>query len=347
MDQQELQEEVKDSEVEETTEEETQEEVVEAAEEPSLEEKINALSENEEAEKPAEEVAEEPEVAAKEEPVYTPNYKFKHHDNTYEFDESLKEVVTNEEREAKLRELYEKAYGLDAVKPKYQEVKTKFEELNKEYTDLNSGIQNLDAMVQRGDFDQFFDSIKIPKEKIYQWVVNQVNYQQASPEEKQRMDTQLETQRQAYLNEQAFQSTQQQLEAQKETFLKREMDLVMMQPEVKQFAEAYNAKAGQPDAFYKFALERGETAWVTRQQEYSAKQAVDEALGLLKPLMGDVGQSQPTHPSATGQQAPPQSQQKPKVIPNVQGKATSPVSTPRIKSLDQLRALTASDKFND
>jgi hypothetical protein len=332
MSEEQLQEEVKESEVEtpEAQTPEVKEEVVEAAAEPTIAEKIEEIAA--ESKEVVEDKPAEPEV-----PAYSPNYKFKVMDKEHEFDEFLRDVVTNEEREKQLREIYEKAYGLDVVKPKYQETREKYKELETKYGELDSGISNLDQMVKRGDLDGFFDSIKIPKETVYQWVANKVQYQQATPEEKQRIDSQQGAQRDAWSSSDQAQSYQQQLETQKVDFLQREMDLVMTQPDVQTFSAAYDAKAGKPGAFFEYAKERGETAFVTKGTNYTAKQAVDEAMGMLKPFIG-LPVSQPTpQPTAIGQPAPPQQTQKPRVIPNVQGRGNSPVGSPKVKSIEEIR----------
>lgn len=325
------QEEVKDSEESvETPEAETPE--VETPEQEETQE------EKEPEEAPESEEPSEEEKVAEAQAAYEANLKFKVMDKEHEFDDFLRDVITNEDREKRLRELYEKAYGLDFVKPKYQEVRDKYKDLEKQHTQLNQGIESLDQMVQRGDFDGFFDSLKLPKEKIYQWVVDKVKYQQASPEEKQRIDSEQRAQREAWSSTDQAQSYQQQLEAQKVQFLQREMDLMFLQPDVKQVAAAYDAKVGKPNAFFDYVKERGETAWVTKGQEYTAKQAVEEAVAMVKPFLGQPGGQQTAQQPASGQSTPPQTQ-KPRVIPNVQGRGNSPIGTPKVKSLDDLKRL--------
>ena len=47
------------------------------------------------------------------------------------------------ETEKKARELYEKAYGLDIVKPRFNEVREKFKALNETHTSIMGSIQDL------------------------------------------------------------------------------------------------------------------------------------------------------------------------------------------------------------
>lgn len=340
MSEQESQEGLKDSEVVETTAETEvqQQEVVETPEvevqeDRTIEEKVSEIvAKVEEESAKSEEVVEEA-------PTYNANYKFKVRNEEREFDDFLKEVVTNEDREKQLRELYEKAYGLDIVKSSYDETFNKYKGLEEQHTKLNDGISSLDAMVKRGDYDGFFENLQIPKEKIYEWVTGKVKYQQATPEERQRLESQQNAQRQAWERGDQLSGLQQQLESQKVDFLQREMDLTMMQPEVKAFAAAYDAQVGKPDAFYSFAKERGETAFALQGKDLTAREAVEEAMGMLKPLVRLPENGQQTTQVQSGQQAPPQQTQKPKVIPNVQSKGNSPVAAAKVRSLEDLKSL--------
>ena len=321
------------------------------AQDVSVEEKLQQIYDDKHKDDPPEEKPAEPEAAPEpvaaeakagdvprgtEAPVpFVPNTKFKVHGKELEFDDFVHDIVTNEERQNKLRELYEKAHGLDHIKPKYQEAQEKFRELQGNYDKLDQGINALDAMVKRGSYDEFFKSLGIPKENVYQWVVDQVKYQQAPPEQRQQIDAQRTSEQQAWINQTRLEQLEQQTYNQKTDFLQREMDLVLGQNEVKTFAERYDQKAGE-NAFFNLVKEVGVANYEKSGTELTAKQAIDKAIAVLKPVMGEQEVLPQQTPAPVGQQAPPQLRQKPKVIPNVQGGATSPVAAKKVRSVEDL-----------
>jgi hypothetical protein len=69
-------------------------------------------------------------------PVYTPNTKFKVMDKEHEFDAWLAPHIKDAETEKKAKELYEKAYGLDYVKPKYEASQKELEQYKTTYNSL-------------------------------------------------------------------------------------------------------------------------------------------------------------------------------------------------------------------
>lgn len=263
----------------------------------------------------------------KDAPVYSPNFKFKVLDKEYEIDEFLRPAVKDAETEKKIREIYEKAYGLDSVKADRQTLKSELHEVKEKMQQTDKALETIGEFVRQKDYDSFFEALEIPKEEVLRYALELVQRDQMSPEQKAQWEASRHAQQQARYyqaqNEQLV-ASQQQFAVQQRTF---ELNQVINMPEVKVVADAYNQGMGNPEAFQDYVVQIGQ-AYASRGQDIPAQQAVAEAIKHLRainPSLGQVAtQSQVVQPSA-----------KP-VIPNIQGRGTSAVKS-TVKSLEDLR----------
>lgn len=256
-------------------------------------------------------------------PPYTPNFKFKYADGDAkkegEFDEFLKGVIKDKETEEKVKSLYEKAYGLDFVKSDRDSYKTKYNDLHQEYETQNAGINVLQHFLHKKDYQSFFEKLNIPKQDIMQYALLQLRLQEATPEQKQAY----EASRQASLNEyslyQQNQLLEQRMNAMATSQKSQELDLVMQRPNVSQMAQSFDARAGRVGAFRDEVIKRGQLAAYTMRQDITAEQAVNEVLSLIGQQNQGMTQAPTIQAAGAGT-----AQSDKKVIPNIQGRGTSP-----------------------
>lgn len=262
-------------------------------------------------------------------PAYNPNYKFKVMDKEYEVDEWLRPVIKNQEMEKKVKELYEKAYGLESIKPKHQAIKEELEQTRAKVAETDKALETLGKYVADNDFDSFFEGLNIPKNKILEYALELVRREQMSPEQKAQWEHSRQAKEAAryYEVESArLQQSQQQFAVQQRTF---ELDMALGVPEAKVVADAYNAGMGSPGAFKDYCIQIGQ-AYAARGQDIPATQAVSEAIKHLKAINPSLGAA-----VVAGGAQVVQASQKP-VIPNIQGRGTSAVK-PAVKSLEDLK----------
>lgn len=260
---------------------------------------------------------------------YTPNYKFKVLDKELEIDEWLRPVIKSQDMEKKVKELYEKAYGLDSIKPKHQAIKEELESTKAKVEETDKALNILGKYVSENDFDSFFDGLGIPKNKILEYALELVRREQMSPEQKAQWEASKQARDAAryYEAENArLMQSQQQFAVQQRTF---ELDMALSQAEAKTVAEAYNAGMGSPEAFKDYCIQIGQ-AYAARGQDIPATMAVSEAIKHLKAINPSLGVV-----ANTGGAHVVQASQKP-VIPNIQGRGTSAVK-PAVKSLEDLK----------
>lgn len=222
---------------------------------------------------------------------------------------------------------------METVKAAFTEHEKKFDTLQGEFTKSNEGINALNSMVQSDRWEDFFQALQIPKEKIYRWVETQVNYHQATPEEKAQLDSQRAAQTSAFQSQGELEVLRGQIAEQRVTSQRSEMGLALLNPTTKAFADAYDGGIGKPGSFEKVVSDVRDLAQLKQGKTITAQQAVDQAMSLLQPQTG----SSTTPVAASGQQAPPTTPRA-KVIPNVQGRGASPISGRKYNNLDDLRA---------
>lgn len=260
-------------------------------------------------------------------PAYQPNYKFKVLDKEHEFDDFIKGAIKDAETEKKARELHERAFGLDSVKQDRQTLKSELSQTKEKMATTDRALETLGEYVKTGDYDSFFEALRIPKQDILKYAVALVQREQ-DPAKAQAH----EMQRRADLASRGYErqsaellQSQQAFAVQQRTF---ELQNVTSRPEVQAVAQAYNAGMGNPGAFQEYVIAIG-ASYAARGQDLPAEQAVAEAIKHLRAVNPQLGTSgTPTGPAVVQPHAKP-------VIPSIQGRGTSPVRS-TYKSIEDL-----------
>lgn len=263
--------------------------------------------------------------------AYAPNFKFKLHDKELEFDDWVKGAIKDPETEKKARDIFERAYGLDVVKQDRQTLKTENHTLKERISSTDKALEQLGDYVAKDDFDSFFGELKIPEEKILRYALKLVERNQWSPEQKATWQASKDAERRAETAEsraQQLEARQQQVDVQQREF---ELNQVMSKPDIAPAVQAYNSGMANPGAFRDLVLHFGNAA-AMQGKDISAEEAVNVAMRYLRGANPNLGQTPSQQSSVVQAHGKP-------VIPNIQGRGTSPVKS-AIKSLDDIRKLT-------
>jgi hypothetical protein len=226
----------------------------------------------------------------------------------------LRGAIKDAETEKKVKELYEKAYGLDLVKPRFHETREK-------YQTLESSVKAVMTAKEK-DLDKFFKLVDLPEEKLLKYVWDKLQYQQLPDDQRQLIERERTAREQAEALEQKYQQAQEMLAHQTVQARTVELRSVLSRPEITTVAQAFDARVGQPGAFEAEVIKRGQLAYYTTGQDIPADQAVQEVLSILG-HQAQAPQAQAT-PAQPPQQQAPQAREKPPVIPAVSGRTTSP-----------------------
>lgn len=300
--------------------------------------------------KPEPKIAKKPEVEAPivvsksgdAQAAYVLNKKFKVLDKEQEFDDFIASHIKDADSEKKVRELYEKAYGLDHVKAERAQERAAREKSENNLNNLIREIQDVSTHARNKDFGRMLKELQIKKEDLAAWLVQQ-------HEVETNLSTLPEPVRKAY-NEFGTLKEQNEALARKVEALESgsqdsavqaratELKSSLQAPDVAKFVTEFDARVGKPGAFEDQVMRYGYSEWQLHKRDVSAKEAVDEVLKFLGHSIQAASPAATPNESATPRPVvitPP----KATVIPNV-GAGTSAASTmKRPTSIDDLRKM--------
>lgn len=297
-------------------------------EEPTIEVETQELEPQQTTEEPT--ATEEPPA----EPEWQPNFSYKVEDDELEFDENIREFITDKEKEDFVRDLYTKAGGLDKYKTKYESLNEKVAEYQKteqQYQEQQQVVGSLLEMVEKKDYRNFFKQMDISEEDVLKYALDIVKYQEMSPDQRQMVDQQRMVQEQNQLLERQNQQYTQQLQEQAVQARTIQLENELTRTDVSQFLSSFDSAFGKPGAFKEEVIRQGQLAWHNEGVDLPADQAVKRVMDMYGSLVNKPAQTMQQPPQQTvvnTQQAP--------VIPNVQASGASPAKQ-QIRSLDDIR----------
>ena len=216
---------------------------------------------------------------------WQPEYKFRVLDKEHEFDDFIRPIVTKDNYE-KVKELYEKAYGLDHVKNKYQATREEFESFkNSQYQPLleesnqyKSAMQYMGSLIKSGDYDNLFRELNIPEEALLNYSIGRINYRDLSPEQRLEYDRNVEARQKNYTLEMQNQQLQSQFEQMQVKDLQIELSQALMNPQIKPVIEEYEQQRQQPGAFMRDVAMVGKYVWETEGKHLSVQDAIGRVI---------------------------------------------------------------------
>lgn len=284
------------------------------------------------------------EAASNTEAAYQPNYKFKvrglddeedEDGDELEFDEFVRGVVTSKEQEDKLRDLYTRAYGLDAIKPRHQKLQERFQNVAQHYQKLDGTVREILSLRDSGDYGAFLQKVGIETPKLAQWLVNQIRQQELPPEERKTHDELEALRREVRALKTGDAGTSQAALAAATEAYEEELHEAIREPNTRNLIREYDKRVGEKGAFEEFVLDYGSRYHRKHGKNIRPAKAVRECLRLLG--LDSQASSQDAQPSGTAQ---PKSVNAPKVavLPNT-GSSASGTPVKRPKSLADLKTL--------
>lgn len=271
-------------------------------------------------------------------PAWAPSFEFSVKDKKHQFDEWIRPTITTKEQEAKVRELYEKAYGLDEVKADRQTLKQERDDFKSKFTNVEQSLQTLSGYVKKGDFRTFFSALKIPSQAIINYAIQELKYQELPAEQKAAIDQQRQQQSEFEFYQQQTQTLQQQMQEMVVQQHRTELQSTLARPDYASTVQAFDARVGKPGAFEAEIIKRGAYYETVHKTSPPVSQLVAEVISLIgaagnSSQQGQTPSSIPTPSQAQGQ---PFQQQKP-VIPSFQGSSAKSPTKKTISSIDDIR----------
>ncbi len=277
----------------------------------------------------------EPAAAEEAAPSYEPNYGFKVLDEEHEVEEWLRPLMKDTESEGKVRELCEKAFGLDFVKTERDKVREELSGVKGEFDTQSQNLQRLSGYVEKNDLTTFFHEIGITNDVLINHALTLAERKTMPVEQQQAYDNQWQSQRRAELMEQQYNGLQDKMLAQQNQQTVYEYNNEVSKPEVSQFQLAFDQRNGS-GAFANEVARRGQLYEFQGNDTISVSQLVQEVVNF-----GGGFQAQQAQPAATGVPGPEQvvqAQQVP-VIPNTGSSGGQSPAQKEIKTLEDLQKI--------
>jgi hypothetical protein len=219
--------------------------------------------------------------ASAEQPAWTPNYEFTVKDKKHQIDESLRPLIKSKDVETKLKEIYEKAYGLDEVKSSRETFKEKAAQFEQENGTIKQNLKVLSDVAKKKDFSTFFDVLGIPNEHILEYA-DQVRKFQSLPAEQQLAIEEYRQQEQAYSQAQTENQTlQQQMQQMMVQQARQEINFEISKPEIQNAAQTFDARVGRSGAFMSEVIRRGQYYEAVHKTSPTAETLVKEVLQIV------------------------------------------------------------------
>lgn len=253
-------------------------------------------------------------------------------DEEKEFDDIVKPLIKDEDSYKYFQDLFTARDGIGLAKEERDEVQEKLDTLN---TSLNT----VNKFVQQGDAASFIQALGLPKKMFIDYAINELKYQELPPEERARIDSENQERLRMHQLEIQNETLQSQYVSQQRAQRMMELDNGLQSPDILPLANEYDARVGKPGAFKQFTIDRGIYHHQVNNRDISATEAITESIELLGlKAVGTPNQNNVQAGTQGHQQVHPA--QKP-VIPNIQGRGTSPVGRRAPNSIDDIRQIRA------
>ncbi len=265
----------------------------------------------------------------------------------HEIDKKFHGIMKDPESERLVRELHEKAYGLDSVKQRFELTKQENIDLSQRNQQMTHGISELRGIYQGAvksgnlhKLDQFFEKLQIPQEHILKYALAKIELADMPEAQRNALMGQLQEERKANeLAQQREQLTSQTMTQQQEIKtlqLQHTLDRVEVAPMVK----AFDDRVGKPGSFEELVRREGEYAFLREGVDLHPSEAVQRVIKNFGLTQGAPAATAPVQPPAQANTpASPGTttivKRTAPTIPNVNGRSASPLPS-KPKSMDDL-----------
>jgi hypothetical protein len=270
-----------------------------------------------------------PDAVAPVAPAYQPNFKYTIKGQEKEIEEMFRPLIKDAESEKKLKELFEKAEGIDFVKEDRKAIKTEYEGFKQQIMPYMQEYHKFTTMRDKGNLGAAFQVAGITDEQIFQYALQKLemsqNPHQASLYQNHTEASLRELELEARL--QHFETTAQQMQVQA---FAQDLDRTLQQHS--DIVSQVEQRIGKNGAFKEEVIQYG-TFEHQRGNNLTVAQAVDAIVNKYKPFITTSAApfNNPQAPQAPAHKAP-------STIPNT-GSSNVSVIKAMPKSLDDLRKL--------
>lgn len=273
-------------------------------------------------------------------PAFTPNFKYKAFGKEKELDEMFRPLVKDADSEKKVKDIFTRADAFDDMKTQKEAISYEHQRVLQAHTALDRDVRRITGFLNKGDYDNFFASVKLSDEQILRYLQHKAEISKLSPQQQFQYNEASQLRANQFDQNEQMQNLQSNYSNQAVQTRTMQLDFVIGSSQVSSQANLYDSAMG-PGAFRNLVTEVAANHWHQTKQDLPADAAVQMTLqkygGLLSKLAPQVQAAAVVAPAAAPQ-AQVAGQAKP-VIPAVPGRGASPIKQAP-KSLDDLKKLS-------
>ena len=285
--------------------------------------------------------APEAEVVKEAAPAYAPNFIFKAHGKDNELPEMFRGLIKDAESEKQVKEIFEKAYGMENMREKNLKASEQISYYEKELVPplmkQHEMLQEITGFIQKKDFDSVFELAGIDARDLQEWMYKKLSINDLPPDQQAIYNQNRELQKQQYEYEKKVRSYEQQNETasqeqhrQQLNSLSESLNFELSQPQIQSVVKNFDQERGQ-GAFQTKVIKYAAFVSQTEGRELSPKEAVQEFLKEF-PQTNTLS-SKPNAGSGYSKDKP--------ILPNPEAKPLSPVGQ-KPNSIKDLKELARS-----
>jgi hypothetical protein len=261
-------------------------------------------------------------------PAYTPDFKVKIKGKELEIDEMFRGLIKDSDSEKKVKEVFEKAYGIEAVKADRASIKQEHESFKTNVMPYLQVYDQFTTLRDQGNLGAAFKVANITDEQVFEYALQKLQMEQNPTLAKTYQAQQEQSVKELELSRKvAMYEQQNQASAEQTFYAEFEQSLDTHAPLVAQV----NAKFGSDDFFKEEVIAYG-LAQQQKGNSLSPMQATEAVVSKYKQLF-PTSQA-PSMPQASAP-AP-----RPHTLPNVGNSSASPVKK-QVRTMEDLQKASA------
>jgi hypothetical protein len=264
-------------------------------------------------------------------PAYTPDFKVKIKGKEHEIDEMFRGLIKDPETEKKVKEVFEKAYGIEAVKADRTALKSEYEGFKSQVIPHLQVLDQFTTLRDSGNLGAAFQVAGISDEQIFEYAIQKLEMEKNPVLAKTYTAQQAEAQKTLELQRKVAMYEQQTAQTEEQRFNQElEESIGANQALVAQV----NAKFGSEDFFRDEVIQYG-LMQHNRGKMITPSEATAAVVNKYKQLFPATSAPQAAAP--VNPQVAPSTPQRPATMPNVGNSNVSPVAK-KVRSMDDLFA---------
>lgn len=251
-------------------------------------------------------------------PAYQPNFKIKVDKQEKDMDELFRVLIKDKDTEEKVRNTLQKSEAFDAHMQRHENLKAEHDKVTKNYNGIDKSLRQLTKFLNEDDMESYCSALKIDDAKVLRYAQRILQKLEMDPNQRAEQDRVRNDRLRAHqLEEQNTELVQSfQLEQARTGLMQTEM--LLGQPQFANIAASFDNQAKRQGAFLEAICTTAANVERSSGVVLTPQEAIQETLKVWGPFIPQ-SQGQPQLVQPPGQQAPPPT------LPNVSGRATSPI----------------------